>query len=262
MRRGVSLPGGSQSSIPNSQFSILNSPQYTRRVQLLGIVGGIAPESTIEYYRSIVASWRKQTNDGSYPRLVINSIDLTRMIGLIGAGKLEEVTDMLVGEVERLARAGAEFGLFASNTPHLVFDAIAARSPIPLLSIVEETCRHAQSRGFERLGLFGTRFTMQSSFYRDRFATAGMTVISPAPDEQTYIHDIYMNELVLGVFRDETRERLVQIIDAMRERDSLDALILGGTELPLTLKEPSYSGVTTLDTTKIHVEAAVARMLL
>ncbi len=227
----------------------------------LGIVGGIAPESTIEYYRSIVASYRRQKNDGSYPLILINSIDLTRMIGLIGAGEIRAVTEMMIESVQQLARGGADIALFASNTPHLVFDEVAAASPIPMISIVEETCRAAQSLGTKRLGLFGTRFTMQAPFYRNRFLAAQMTVIAPTPDEQAFIHDKYMNELVPGIFRDETRAQLIAIIDAMKQREQIDAVILGGTELPLILKEPSYGGVTVLDTTKIHVESAVARVL-
>jgi aspartate racemase len=228
----------------------------------LGIVGGIAPESTIEYYRSLVASYRRQKNDGSYPRVLINSIDLTRMIGLIGSGEIRAVTEMLTEAVQQLARGGADVALFASNTPHLVFDDVAAASPIPMISIVEETCRAAQSMGARRLGLFGTRFTMQAAFYPSRFRASQMTVIAPTPEEQTFIHEKYMGELVLGIFRDDTRARLIAIIQAMKEREQIDALILGGTELPLILKEPSYDGVAVLDTTKIHVESAVGRMLV
>ena len=227
----------------------------------LGIVGGIAPESTIDYYRSIIASYRRQKNDGSYPRILINSIDLTHMIGLIGAGEIPAVTELMIESVQQLARGGADFALFASNTPHLVFDAVARAVPIPMISIVEETCRAAQALGLQRLGLFGTRFTMQAPFYANAFAAAQMTVISPEPDQQAYIHEKYMGELVAGVFRDDTREQLTAIIHAMKARHQIDGVILGGTELPLILKEPSYDGVMVLDTTRIHVESAVKRML-
>ncbi|HEU4888574.1 MAG TPA: amino acid racemase [Thermoanaerobaculia bacterium] len=227
----------------------------------LGIVGGIAPESTIEYYRSIIASYRRQKNDGSYPSILINSIDLTRMIGLIGAGEIRAVTEMLIEAVRQLARGGAEMALFASNTPHLVYEEVAAASPIPMISIVQEACRAANSLDMRRLGLFGTRFTMQAPFYPNLFRASGMTVIAPSAEEQAFIHEKYMGELVPGIFRDDTRARLIEIIGAMKERDGIDGVILGGTELPLTLKEPSYDGVTVLDTTKIHVESAVGWMV-
>ncbi|HEV8660294.1 MAG TPA: amino acid racemase, partial [Thermoanaerobaculia bacterium] len=164
-------------------------------------------------------------------------------------------------ETERLAEAGADFALFASNTPHIVFDEVRKLSSIPLLSIVEATCAAAQSLGIKRAGLIGTRFTMQGRFYADVFSRRGIEVIAPGDEEQTYIHDKYMNELVNALFLDDTRAKLLEIITRMRERDSLDALILGGTELPLILRDSDDSGIPFLDTTRIHAEAAVALML-
>jgi aspartate racemase len=138
-------------------------------VKTAGIVGGIGPESTIAYYRTLVAEYRRRVQDGSYPPLLINSIDLTRMIGLIGAGKLETVAEYLAGEVARLARAGADFAVFASNTPHIVFDDVRRRVTIPLLSIVEAAADVARALGRRRVGLLGTRFTMEGSFYPSVF---------------------------------------------------------------------------------------------
>jgi aspartate racemase len=226
-----------------------------------GIVGGIAPESTVDYYRSIIASYREQKPDGSYPSILINSIDLNRMLGLIGANELAQVTEWLAGEVERLARAGADFGLLASNTPHIVFDEIRRQSSIPLISIVEETCAAAKALGLTRLGLFGTRFTMQGRFYPDVFDAAGIALVVPGPDEQAYIHDKYMNELVKASFLTETRDGLLAVVDRLREREGIDGLILGGTELPLILRDPVYHGIRFLDTTQIHVKSIVARLL-
>jgi aspartate racemase len=230
-------------------------------MKTLGIIGGIAPGSTIDYYRSIIASYREQKRDGSYPPIVINSIDLTKMLDLIGAGDLAGVTAYLVGEVARLARAGAEVGLMASNTPHIVFEGIRRQSPIPLISIVEATCQAARALGFRRVGLFGTRFTMQGRFYPEVFSRQGITVRAPDPADQEYIHDKYMSELVNGVFRDETRQRLLAIVDRLRQREGIQGLILGGTELPLIFRDVSDSGIPFLDTTRIHVEQAVAHML-
>ena len=110
-----------------------------------GIIGGIGPESTIDYYRLIVAAYREQRPDGSYPAIIINSIDLNKIRDLVTANALADLTEYLVAEVQRLARAGADFGLLAANTPHIVFDDIRQQSPIPLLSIVEATCDAAQS---------------------------------------------------------------------------------------------------------------------
>jgi aspartate racemase len=230
-------------------------------VKIAGIVGGIAPGSTVEYYRQFIALCRERVQDGSYPPVIINSIDLKKMLDLIGASQLAEVTAYLAREVERLARAGAEVGLLASNTPHIVFDNLQRQSPIPLISIVEATCAEAKGQGLKRLGLFGTRFTMQGQFFPDVFTREGLALVTPAPDEQVYIHDKYMNELVPGIFRDETRDRLVAIADRMKKQESIQAVILAGTELPLILPEGTVGGVPLLDTTKIHVKALVARVL-
>jgi len=230
-------------------------------MKTIGIIGGIAPESTIEYYRLIIALYRKRKGDSSYPPILINSIDLKRMLDLIDARKLAEVTAYIVGEVTKLARAGADSGLLAANTPHIVFEEIQRQSPIPLISIVEATCQAAQALGLKKVGLFGTRFTMQAQFYPQVFAREGITLIVPDLDDQNYIHDKYMSELINGVFRAETRERLLAVVDRLSEQEGIQGLILGGTELPLILRDVAYRKIPFLDTTRIHVEQAVAQML-
>jgi aspartate racemase len=230
-------------------------------MKTLGIVGGIGPESTIEYYRLIVASYREQKQDGSYPPILINSIDLTKMLDLIAANELAQVTAYLVGEVEKLARAGADFGLLAANTPHIVFDEISCQSPIPLVSIVEAACEATQALELKRVGLFGTRFTMQERFYPDEFSKAGIALVIPEQDEQTYIHDKYMTELVNGIILPETRQRLLSIVNRMIEQQGIQGLILGGTDLSLIFKDVQHEGIPFLDTTQIHVKCVVAELL-
>ena len=230
-------------------------------MKTLGIVGGIGPESTIDYYRQIVAAYRAHRPDGSFPPVLINSIDMTKMLALIGANQMTEVTDYLTGEVNKLARAGADFGLLAANTPHIVFDEIRRAAKIPLISIVEAACDAARARGIARAGLFGTRFTMQGSFYPDVFTKRGIQLVTPDEQEQDYIHDKYMRELVHGVFLDETHQGLQGIVDRLIDQEHIQGLILGGTELPLILRDESFHGIPLLDTTRIHVDRAVARML-
>jgi aspartate racemase len=222
-----------------------------------GIIGGIGPESTINYYRQIVDVYRAQTGDGSYPPLIINSIDLTRMLSLLGTGRLGEFTDFLLSEIATLHRAGAAFGAITSNTPHVVFDALRRESPIPLISIVETAAREAKDQGVRRAALLGTRFTMGGKFYPETFAALGMEIVTPTPDEQAFIHDKYMNEFLFGDIRPETRSALLAIIDAMRSREDFDALVLGGTELPLILRASDYPSVPMLDTTQLHVARIV-----
>lgn len=231
-------------------------------MKILGIVGGIAPESTIEYYRLIISSYRAQKTDDSYPHLIINSINLRKMIDLIEANKLTEMTAYLSGEIERLKRAGADFGLLASNTPHIVFDELERQSPIPLISIVRSACERAQALKLKKVGLFGTRFTMQGSFYAEVFSRHGITIALPDAEDQEYIHNKYMGELIKGIFLPETRAELLAIVERLKEKADIEGLILGGTELPLILRDVNDQAIPFLDTTRIHVEDAVAQMLL
>jgi aspartate racemase len=230
-------------------------------MKTVGIIGGLGPESTIDYYQRIIASYRERKRDGSYPSIIINSIDLKKMRDLIEANELPEVAEYLVGEVQRLARAGADFGVLSANTPHIVFDDIRHISPIPLISIVEATCDAAAGLALKRVGLFGTSFTMQGRFYPDVFSRAGIALAVPDESEQSYIHEKYMSELVQGIFLPETRDRLLQIIARMKEREGIEGLILGGTELPLIMRDVTHNGIPLLDTTKIHVERIVAQLL-
>jgi aspartate racemase len=230
-------------------------------VKTLGIIGGIGPDSTVEYYRSLIAGYRQLRQDGSYPSIIINSIDVTKLLAWMGASQLSEVTDYLVDELQRLARAGADFGIIAANTPHIVFHEVQQRSSIPLISIVEATCAEAEKRGIGKAALIGTRFTMQARFYPDVFSRKGITLVMPAEDEQNYIHEKYLGELLKGVFLPETRERLLEIIEGMKQQHQIEAAILAGTELPLILHGDQACGIPLLDTTQIHVQDVVARLL-
>ena len=230
-------------------------------MKTLGIIGGIGPESTIEYYRRIHALYREHISDGSAPSILINSIDNKKLLDLVAANELGELIGYLIAEVKKLARGGATFALLAANTPHLVFNAVAHQSPIPLLSIVEVTCAAAKAAGLKRLGLLGTRFTMQSSFYRDALFDQQIELIVPGEEEQAWVHEKYMQELLKGIILPATRDGLMTIIKTLKERAQIDGAILGGTELSLILRDDVVFGVQILDTTQIHAEAAVAQLL-
>jgi aspartate racemase len=226
----------------------------------LGIIGGIAPESTVEYYRTIVALHRERTG-GRYPSILINSIDLKKMLGLVTERRFTELSSYLLDEIGKLAAGGATIGLFASNTPHIVFDQMRSRLPIPLISIVEATFRAAEKAGVRRLALFGTRFTMQADFYRSFFEPRGIAVISPSAADQDFIHAKYMDELVNAQFLDSTKNAMLAIAERMQRDSQIDGVILGGTELPLLLRETSWRDIRLLDTGRIHAESAVEQML-
>ena len=230
-------------------------------MKTLGIIGGLGPESTLEYYENIIALYRERQRDGSYPEFIINSVDLKKGLDFMAANNLTGMADYLLKEIGKLARAGANFGLISANTPHIVFDEVAPRSPIPLISIVEATCAAAKARKLKRLALFGTRFTMQGDFYPKVFSRERIELVVPDAKDQEYIHDKYLNELVPGIFLPETRENLLAIVDRLKTKIDIDGVILAGTELPLILRDAAHNGIPFLDTTKIHCQAAVTEML-
>jgi aspartate racemase len=230
-------------------------------MKTVGLIGGIGPESTIEYYRSIIAGYREQKQDGSYPSILVNSVNLTQLLEWMSVNDLQKVTEYLIVEVEKLAKAGAEFGAFASNTPHIVFDEIQRRSRIPLISIVEATCERVKALGFKKVALFGTRYTMQGRFYPEVFSRAGIKLVVPESEEQSYIHDKYLGELLNNIFLPETRQALLAIADELKAQHGIEGLILGGTELPLILRDDEHNGVRLLDTTSIHCDRIVRELL-
>lgn len=225
---------------------------------IVGIVGGLGPESTIDYYRRIYEAWRAE-EPATAPSIVIDSIDVARALALVATDK-PALIEYLMASLQRLAGAGVDFAAMTANTPHLVFDELAARSPIPLVSIVEVCAAEAKRRGFGKLGLLGTRFTMDAPFYPEVFARQGMAVVPPDDADRIWVHDRYIGQLLEGDFRDETRFDFVALVERMQREQGIDAVILGGTELPLLLTAPEIGGVPALDTTALHVSAIVARL--
>jgi aspartate racemase len=230
-------------------------------MKTLGIIGGLGPESTLDYYQRIIALYRERTGEVHYPEFVIVSVDLRKGLDFMDVNNLSGMADFLFEAIGRLARAGADFGIISANTPHIVFDEVAPKSPIPLISIVEATCAAAKAQNLKRLALLGTRYTMQADFYPKVLARKGIDLLVPEGKDQDYLHEKYFSELVPGKFLPETRACLLDIVDRMKAASDIDGVILAGTELPLILRDPNHKGIPFLDTTKIHVEAAVAEML-
>src|SRR5436309_15733963 len=230
-------------------------------MKTLGIIGGLGPASTVDYYQRIIALYRERTRDGSYPEFIIASVNLTKGLNFMDAGDLAGMADYLLEAIGKLARAGADFGIISANTPHIVFDEVASQSAIPLISIVEATCAAAKACNLKRLALFGTRYTMQATFYPKVFSRVGIELLLPDAKDQDYSHDKYFKELVSGKFLPETRAGLLAIVDRMKANSQIDGVILAGTELPLILRDSEYNGIPFLDTTEIHCEAAVTEML-
>src|SRR5689334_6844013 len=182
------------------------------------------------------------------------------MLEWMTAGELGKVADSLVAAIDKLHKAGADFAALTANTPHIVFDQLQQRSALPLISIVEATRDRVQQLGLKTVALFGTRFTMQASFYPEVFSRTGIKLVTPSDEEQNYIHEIYLGELLKDVFRPETCAWHLEIVDTMRVRDGIEAVILGSTELPLLLRNESHNGLPLLDTTRIHVDRLIAEL--
>ena len=225
-----------------------------------GIIGGLGPESTIDYYRSIIARVRARQLNAGYPHIIINSLDVDKGLAMLDASRLDDLADYLSAGVEALVSAGAEFGCIAANTPHLVFDEVQGRSSIPLISIVCATSNHARSLGLKRVGLFGTGFTMRAAFYPQEFQRSEIALVLPKEPEREFIHQKYIGELLKNKFFPETREKILGIAHRMQSEDGIEALVLAGTELPLLLRDSS-DDIKILDTTVIHVEAIVDELL-
>src|SRR6476619_2022085 len=225
-------------------------------MKTLGMIGGLGPESSIDYYRSILAGYRSRTNNRGYPQIIINSLDVDKGIAMLDANRLDDLADYLATGVEALVRAGADLGFIAANTPHLVFDEVQRRSAIPLLSIVRATADRAKALGLRKVGLFGTGFTMRAAFYPIEFERAGISVVTPREPERDYIHGKYIGELLKNQFLRETSGEIVRIARRMKAEEGVEAIVLAGTELPLLLRG-AEAEVAFLDTTVIHVDAIV-----
>ena len=224
----------------------------------VGIVGGLGPESTIDYYRRILKAWARDDPTTS-PAIVIDSLDVGRALHLVERDR-PALVEYLLASLRRLAGAGVDFAAMTANTPHLVFDELAARSPVPLVSIVEVCADEARRRDLRRLALLGTRFTMEAPFYPAVFARYGIAVVPPNDADQAWVHQRYVREFLEGAFTDDARREFTSLVARLRDGENVDGVILGGTELPLLLSAPVVADVPVLDTTALHVAAIVRRL--
>ena len=227
-------------------------------MKTIGILGGLGPEATVDYYKEIIKAVN-QRNNGSlnYPEIVIYSVNMSRFIGLLENKKYLEASNYIGHCINGLEKAGAEFAAMSANTPHLLFEDIKAKVPIPLISIVEATVEKAKKLGLKRCGLVGTIFTMEASFYQDIFKKHGIEIVVPTDDEKKFINDKLFQELELGVFKEETKAALLDTFKKFKKREQIDSLILGCTEFPVMFSEREYLGIPFLNTTQIHVERIV-----
>jgi len=222
----------------------------------VGIIGGIGPVSTVDYYNGIINGYRLKANDENYPEIIINSINMTEMLAHLQNNDLDALATMLVNAIHNVANAGAEFAVIASNTPHIVFERVQKQSPLPLISIVDETCTYAQSKGCKKVLVIGTRFTMSSGLYSEVFRKYDITAIVPSENEQTAIHDIIFPKLEDGIVVLEDKQKMLAIVNQLITEHDADALVLGCTELPLMIKDEDLDTLV-LNTTQIHIESII-----
>ena len=222
----------------------------------IGIVGGLSPESTVSYYLHITRSYVERFGDHGYPEIIIYSVNLEKYHQWRREDRWDLVAEDLIAAMQRLRKAGADFGLIATNTMHKVFDDVQAAVSFPLIHIIDATAEKARIHGLQKLGLLGTRYTMSDGFYHDRLARSGLEAVVPPPGDQAIVHRIIVEELIQGRMRDASRAEYRRIIRSLVEQGA-QGIILGCTEIPLLVKQQD-SPVPLLDTAVIHAELALA----
>lgn len=229
------------------------------KMNRIGLIEGIGPESTIECYRLIIKKFQEKLNTKDHPELLILSVNMEEMIGYAFNNKIEELIDFLSRRIFMLEKSEVDYIALASNTPHIVFDDLANRTK--MISIVEETCKAIKNKQIKKIALFGTKSTMNHGFYQLVAKKYGIEIITPSKEKQNYIHDKYINELVQNKIIPKTKKDFIDIARELRKENGIEGLILGGTELCLTLSQSDFKTLTIFDTTEIHVESIVNAMI-
>lgn len=222
----------------------------------LGLVGGMGPESTIAYYHDIVFGVKKRLFAQVFPPLTVESINMYEMLQLCSENRYDELVEFLLKPINNLIKSGADIIALSANTPHIVFDRLKEKADIPLISIVEASCCEAKRRQYSKLALFGTIFTMKSDFFKKPFRMQDMEITTPTEEEMTFINQKISSELEFGIVKADTLASFKEIITRMKEENSIDAVILGCTELPLLLSD-KVSPVPCLDTMQIHIDTLI-----
>lgn len=228
-------------------------------MKTIGLLGGMSWESTQSYYALINQGIKSALGGLHSARMLISSVDFAEIAELQRQGDWGRAGELMAADALRLQDAGAELMLIGTNTMHKVAPAIESAISIPLLHVADATAAALKAEGIQRAGLLGTAFTMEQAFYRERLAANGIDVVTPADSERQAIHRIIFEELCLGELRDSSRQRFVQIIDALAA-EGADGMILGCTEIGLLVQQQD-TPIRLFDTTRIHAQAAVAAAL-
>ena len=229
-------------------------------MKTIGLIGGMSWESSLEYYRIINEEVKKKLSGFHSAKCILYSVDFAEIEGMQREGKWDEAAGMMVSAGQSLERAGAEFLVLCTNTMHKLADQLQAGVHIPLLHIADATADAVKTAGLNRIGLLGTRFTMEQDFYKERLAEKhGLEVLIPDEPDRELIHRVIYDELCLGVVKEESRQHFVDIIEKL-VADGAQGVILGCTEIEMLVREGDCD-VPLFPTTRIHAEAAVAYAL-
>ncbi|MBQ4853781.1 aspartate/glutamate racemase family protein [Rhodanobacter sp. B2A1Ga4] len=224
-------------------------------MRTLGLIGGMSWESTVSYYREINEAVKRQLGGLHSARLVLFSVDFHEIEQLQRSGEWEKAGEVLAQAASALERAGAEGLLICANTMHKVAAQVQSAVSIPLLHIADPAAAAIKAAGLTRIGLLGTRFTMEQDFYRERLESHGLKVLIPGEEDRAVVHAVIYDELCLGVVREESRKEFVGIIDRL-VGNGAQAIVLGCTEISLLVR-PTDAHVPLFDTTALHAADAV-----
>ncbi|KRM92597.1 aspartate/glutamate racemase family protein [Liquorilactobacillus cacaonum] len=217
----------------------------------IGLVGGMGPVSTVDYYQQLIVGVQK-IKPNSCPAIVIDSLDVFELLSLEETRQKEKLLQILLHSITNLKNAGAEFAVLTANTPHMIFDDLKQLSPLPLISIVTATLNAIQKNNHTNIGLLGTKMTMELDFYQKQAQLFGINVVTPSSQQIDVIHKIISTELELGIVTQKSKQQLLSIIEKMSKKNNLDGVILGCTELPLILNQNDTT-LAVYDTVSIHV---------
>ena len=221
----------------------------------IGILGGMSPESTTLYYEHITRTYTARFGDYGYPEILIYSVNFQKFVDWQHNGQWNEAARAMAEALENLHGAGADFGLIATNTMHMVFDEVQRAVHMPLLSIIQATADAVLAAGLHSVGLLGTVFTMSQPFFRQGLERAGLTVLVPEPADQQPVNEVIYQELCRGEIRPASRQLFLEIIARLRARGA-QGIILGCTEIPL-LVEPQHCDLPLFNTALLHAAKAL-----
>ena len=229
-------------------------------MKTIGLIGGMSWESTANYYQIINREVKARLGGLHSGKVCLYSVDFAEIETLQHQGRWDDTAIILAQAAKSVEAGGADFILICTNTMHKVADQIQQAVNVPLVHIADATAEQLVVDGIKKVGLLGTRFTMEQDFYKQRLIDKfGVDVVVPSSDDQTIVHDVIYNELCKGEVHDDSRQHYLTIIEKLVEQGA-EAVILGCTEIAM-LVEPQHTDVKLYDTTEIHAKAAVEKAL-